>query len=286
MRAATVADAEAFAALAGPFLAADEAEHSLALGLLGRLLFEPRVYGHDPLFVVALEGADVVGCLLRTPPHGVVLSRFASLDAVAAVADCVREVHPELPGAVGPNDVAARFAECWAARAGVRAEIGIRQRVHAASSVNPIRPAPGRMRTPGPADEETVVSWIAAFAEEALGAAGHVESAEATYRRIAGDPHGAWVLWDDGGPVSLAAFGSRTATGVRIGPVYTPPEHRGKGYATSLVSEITSERLRSGLDLCFLFTDLANPTSNAIYSRIGYDPVADWDQWAFTGLQP
>ena len=72
-----------------------------------------------------------------------------------------------------------------------------------------------------------------------------------------------------------------TPTGTRVGPVYTPPERRGHGYATSLVAELTAERLAAGHAFCFLFTDLSNPTSNAIYARIGYEPIADWDQWAF-----
>ena len=108
---------------------------------------------------------------------------------------------------------------------------------------------------------------------------------EATYRRREADPDGAWLVWDDNGPVSLAGFGNSTPTGTRVGPVYTPPEHRGRGYATSLVASLTAERLAAGLAFCFLFTDLANPTSNAIYARIGYEPVADWDQWVFGPLQ-
>ena len=96
---------------------------------------------------------------------------------------------------------------------------------------------------------------------------------------------GAWVVWDDGDPVSLAAYGNPTPSGTRVGPVYTPLEHRGRGYATSLVADLTAERLAIGLDYCFLFTDLANPTSNAIYARIGYEAVADWDQWSFQPLE-
>ena len=81
------------------------------------------------------------------------------------------------------------------------------------------------------------------------------------------------------------AYGNPTPSGIRVGPVYTPPEHRGRGYATSLVADLTAERLAAGLAFCFLFTDLANPTSNAIYARIGYEPVADWDQWSFQPLE-
>ena len=281
MRATRVDGADAFLARAGPFLSAREAEHNLALGLLGRLRVDPRLYGFDPTFVVAEDAGVVVGCLLRTPPHGVVLSRFESLEAVDAIAEAVLDMHPELPGAVGPNDVVARFASTWSRLTGVRPRLGVRQRVHAAAAVRELPRAPGRMREAGPSDIPIVLRWITAFAEEALGEAAHVEEAESAYRRRETDPEGAWLLWDDGGPVSLAAYGSPTPTGTRVGPVYTPPELRGRGYATSLVAELTEERLATGLSFCFLFTDLANPTSNAIYARIGYEPVADWDQWVF-----
>jgi len=269
---ARLCDPRTFQAHAGPYLRAHEAEHNLPLGLLGRLLDEPRLYGFDPTFVVAEDADVVVGCLLRTPPHGVVLSRFDSLDAVDLVAEAVLDMQSELPGAVGPTDVVARFASVWSERTGVCARIGIRQRVHAASVVHGVPRAPGSI----------ILEWLTAFAQEALGEAAHVSEAESAYRRREEDPEGAWLLWDDDGPVSLAGYGNPTPTGTRVGPVYTPPEHRGQGYATSLVADLTTERLASGLAFCFLFTDLANPTSNAIYARIGYEPVADWDQWVFS----
>jgi len=280
-----VDDADVFLASVGPFLAAHEAEHNLALGLLGRLRVEPRLYGFDPTFVVAEDAGSVVGCLLRTPPHGVVLSRFESPEAVDAVAEAVLDMHPGLPGAVGPNDVAAQFAATWSRLTGVEGRLVICQRVHAAATVRDVPGASGCMREARPEDIPTVLAWLEAFADEALGEAPHVEDVEATYQRREADPDGAWLLWDDGGPVSLAAYGTPTPTGTRVGPVYTPPEHRGRGYATSLVAELTAERLATGLAFCFLFTDLANPTSNAIYARIGYEPVADWDQWAFALLE-
>ena len=115
-----VAGVDTFLTRAGPFLAAREAEHNLPLGLLGRLRVEPRLYGVDPTLVVAEEAGSVVGCLLRTPPHGVVLSRFDPLEAVDAVAEAVLDMHPGLPGAVGPGDVASRLAHAWSALTGVR----------------------------------------------------------------------------------------------------------------------------------------------------------------------
>src|SRR5436189_143738 len=96
------------------------------------------------------------------------------------------------------------------------------------------------------------------------------------------DPDGGIVLWEDGGAVvSMAGFGGRTPSGTRIGPVYTPPDLRGRGYASALTAALTQRLLDGGLRFCFLFTDLANPTSNSIYQRIGYEPVSDVGLWSF-----
>ena len=89
-------------------------------------------------------------------------------------------------------------------------------------------------------------------------------------------------MWEDGGEVvALAAFGSPTPGGTRIGPVYTPPGRRRRGYATSLVAALSAWLLEHGRRRCYLYTDLANPTSNAIYRRIGYEQVAESAEYAY-----
>ena len=81
--------------------------------------------------------------------------------------------------------------------------------------------------------------------------------------------------------MSLAGFGGPTPNGIRIGPVYTPPDLRGRGYGTAVTAEVSRLLLDRGHRFCFLYTDLANPTSNAIYMRIGYEPVCDSREVAF-----
>jgi predicted GNAT family acetyltransferase len=87
-------------------------------------------------------------------------------------------------------------------------------------------------------------------------------------------------VWDHDGPVSMAAWTGKTPTGVRIAYVYTPPSLRGKGYATANVAHLTKLMLERGNAFCCLYTDLANPTSNAIYARIGYRGVCDAGAYA------
>jgi predicted GNAT family acetyltransferase len=88
-------------------------------------------------------------------------------------------------------------------------------------------------------------------------------------------------LWDDGGPVSMCGVSGPTPTGIRVAPVYTPPEARGRGYASNLVAAVSQAQLDGGRAACFLYTDLANPTANHVYQAIGYEPVRDVDRYAF-----
>jgi predicted GNAT family acetyltransferase len=95
-------------------------------------------------------------------------------------------------------------------------------------------------------------------------------------------------LWEiEAGPrrrrtvVSFAGVSGPTPHGIRIGPVYTPPEHRRQGYAGNLVAAASAAQLAAGRAFCFLFTDLANPTSNHVYQQIGYEPIGTVDQWVF-----
>ena len=91
---------------------------------------------------------------------------------------------------------------------------------------------------------------------------------------LAGKGRRLW-LWDDNGPRSLTGVGGETPNGIRIGPVYTPPSDRGQGYASALVAAVSQAQLDAGRRFCFLYADLANPTSNKIYQAIGYRPITD-----------
>ncbi len=274
-------DATAFLERAGDFLLAREAEHNLILGLSGRLRDEPRLYGEDPYFAVALDGERVVGATMRTPPHNLILSLFDEDDALEPVAEEAQQVFGSLPGVIGPKEPVARFARLWEDRTGERARIAIQQRVYRASTVTMPEDVSGSMRFYEDGDREVVVAWMDAFVREALPQA-PPEDAEHWLERNRSSPDSGIVLWIDGGePVSFSGHGGLTPNGIRVGPVYTPPELRRRGYASALVAEQTQSLLDGGRTFCFLFTDLANPTSNSIYQRIGYQAVSDADQWVF-----
>jgi len=229
-----------------------------------------------PLYFGTIRsGDDIVGCAFRTPPYKLGLTRMP-VDAIPSLAGDVAEVYDSIPAVLGPNRVARAFGEAWAALRGVKAVAGARQRIHVLEGVVvPPEMPPGAMRPAASADVPLVTGWLGAFAQEAgLPVPG---DPRLRARRLTGGDGGdpLLALWVDGGPVSMAGFPARTRHGVRIGYVYTPPEHRRRGYATALVAQVSRQVLESGFSHCVLYTDLANPTSNSIYRRLGYRPLLD-----------
>jgi predicted GNAT family acetyltransferase len=273
-------DVTAFLARAGGFLVEREAEHNLILGLSSTLARDPLAYGSEPYLVTVESGGRVVAAALRTPPYNLVLSESDEEGVWPALAADAAGADASLGGVLGPVGGVGSFVDAWRRLTGATASRSRSQRVYRISDVAAVDDAPGTMRAYEEGDRPLVLAWLEAFFEEEFGSQG-VESAERTLEHRLSDPHGGVMLWYDGRPVSLAGFGGPTPGGVRIGPVYTPPELRRRGYATALTAELSRSLLAGGRRFCFLFTDLANPTSNAIYMRIGYRPVTDVEEWRF-----
>jgi predicted GNAT family acetyltransferase len=152
--------------------------------------------------------------------------------------------------------------------------------MHAATVIeDPPRPASGRLRLAAPADRERLVRWWRAFHAEAE--LHHPDDAEHDVT-VRTEDRALQVWEDDGEPVSL--IGARLmGNGYGwIGPVYTPPQQRGRGYAGAGVAAASRRLLDAGAAQCMLFTDLDNPTSNKIYHEVGYRRFADWEDHRFT----
>lgn len=285
MKAATVASAAEFLERAGPLLGADEARHNLILGIAGVLRDRPEVYPEFRLWVVEAAGAPVAAALI-TPPHNLVLADAADPLALALLAEAVHDSRLPIPGVVGNRPTVDRFNDVWAARAGVAPRLHMAQGVFALAAVRPVPAAPGAARAARPEDRNLVLEWMEVFSAEALPEEpfDRERTARGVDHRIANmeaTAAGIWLWVDAGGPVALVAYGSPTLEGIRIGPVYTPPERRRRGYATSLVAEVSARLLEGGFRRCYLFTDLANPTSNAIYRRIGYEQVCESAEYGY-----
>ena len=279
MEARLLDDADAFLAEAGALLLEDEARHNLILGIAGTIRADPGLYPEQRFWVVT-DGAETVAAALRTPPHQLVLARPRDESALAVLVDGIDD---ELPGVGGAVPEVEAFARDWARRHGITSRVVRSMGVYALERVQPVPRAPGASRPASREDEPLLLHWMRAFADEVLNESDpdrdHPEPM--IEHRLASADAG-FVVWeDDGEPVSFAGWGGPTPNGIRVGPVYTPPELRGRGYATTLVAELSTTLLEGGRSFCFLFTHLANPTSNAIYERIGYVRVCESTQIAF-----
>jgi hypothetical protein len=269
-------DPVAFLDAASPLLLEDEARHNLILGIAGTLRDHPDFYPEHFLWLAEEDG--VQGAAVRTPPYNLVLARPRTGEALEAL---VAGIDDDLPGVVGAQPEVEGFAQAWAARTGATPRVARGQGVFRLDRVEPVSHVPGRMRDATAEDRTQLVAWWDAFTEEAIGEdAVGFGSETAVDHRLQAESAGI-VLWNDGEePVSLAAYGNPTPHGVRIGPVYTPPDRRRKSYASALTAAL-SERLLGAYRFCFLFTDLANPTANRIYERIGYRRVCEAAEIAF-----
>ena len=275
---------DAFREAVFSFLVAYEAMNCLPIGLMNSL----ALYDEPPYLAVVEEAGAPIAASIRTPPHNLVLSAVQGDPAppTEALAERLSASGVSLPGVIGPRDAARCFAAAWSGRTGAHPTISVEERVYELKTVEAVAPVGGRMRGAQASDLPLIREWCAAFAREAMPEVTDPDAAAA--RTVAGrfpDEAGArgLRLWEtpSGRPVALAGFGGPTPHGVRVGPVYTPPAERGHGYATALVAELSQELLDIGRDAVYLFTDLANPTSNRIYQRIGYRPVGDVDQYVF-----
>jgi hypothetical protein len=272
VRGARVTGAAEFRERAGPLLEEDELRHTVPLGVLSTLERDRGRYAEHHLWLVEDAGA-VVACAMMTPPFHLLVAgrRQAALEELVAT---VRGDGVPVPGVNGVVPEAEEFAACWARATGATTRRAMSLRMYSTTSVTPVQATAGWMRAAGKWDRSLLDEWARAFAYETGLQEGPSEIARSIAARIGADP--GIAVWEVGGtPVTMAGASVSSPGIARVGPVYTPPEHRRRGYATSLVAAWTDELLSRGIHRCALFTDLANPTSNSIYQAVGYRPIAD-----------
>lgn len=266
------------------FLVEREAEHSLIFGISATLAADPG-YAIEPyLATVSKAGRVVVGAVM-TPPWNLVLSCTDAPDALIALATDLDARGIAIPGATGPVEDVRRFTEGWCRTHGLEPGPRIAERIYRLERVVPPAGVSGTVRLARESDRDLLVGWLEAFLDEAL-ARPDPDRAAAMFDRSFRTGTRTWYVWEDDKPVSVAAAGGPTPNGIRIGPVYTPPDSRRHGYASALTAAVSQAELDKGRRFVFLFTDLANPTSNKIYQAIGYEPVIDVDQITFVPADP
>jgi GNAT superfamily N-acetyltransferase len=272
---------EEFLSVAGEFLRAERARNTIALTVTEALRRDPSLYS-SPLFGwysgAGEPGAGEPGAgqlsaaFMQTPPFPAFLTAMTEPVAAALAAE-LAATRPDLPGVNAEDDAAWAFAGVWRERTGREAEVKRRSRLFRLGELSWPSPRPdGAARLATAADRDLLLAWMEAFDDD-VGERTAQDHSRAIDSRIS---YGGFTIWEVAGvPVSMAGV-TRAADGmIRVGPVYTLPEQRGRGYGGAATSVVSQAALDAGIAEVLLYTDLANPTSNALYRRLGYRPVED-----------
>ena len=223
------------------------------------------------------SGAGVILTAVMTPPHNITLYETDNLvndEALASLIKGIMETDYEIPGVMTEKVLAQRFAKAWSEARGAKHRVHKDMRIYELLKVNPDIPAIGTLRLVRESDMSFLPYWREGFNSDCFGDTPSVKADPESYRYLIENKM-LYVLEDNGMAVSMALMNRAMNTVCGVGGVYTPPYFRGKGYASSCVAGVSRLILERGFTKCVLYTDLANPTSNSIYQKIGYKPICD-----------
>ncbi|MFC9278336.1 GNAT family N-acetyltransferase [Streptomyces collinus] len=275
-------DIDDFLARAGDFLRSRPTLHNTPLTVIEKLRARGAgAFGAGPTLFGRLESrGEVHAVFYRLATQRLTLTPL-SPERADGLAVRLSGLGLRPAGVTADHDTATAFTEVWQRRAGAVAVPHWWGRLHRLGTLTPPGPRPeGRGRVAGERDRERVIGMCNAFAVDV----GEAPSPDAAAWRASrfGDKH--FTFWEtpDGTPVSMAGSTSMVAGMVRVDPVYTPAHLRGRGYAGAVTVEVSRAALDAGATDVVLFTNPANRTSNALYQRVGYVPVADFTGYAFS----
>ena len=281
----TYRQASDFLARARAELERNEVLNSLPLGVTLHLQKIPERIEVPPYLATVEDEGKLIVAAVMTPPFRLIVTSNqldAFGEAPLLLIHNLRDHGWPVPGVIGPTSLSDLFAQAWTSLTGEVSHLRTHERLFELTQVIAPRPGPGQLRIATPDDIALVVRWIKAFQEQALRTSISDEEALAWARtRIGNSEVYLWVL-PDGAIVSLVGTTRPVSRVIGIGPVYTPPELRGQGYASRSVAALSQHLLDSGWERCSLFTDLSNPTSNSIYQQVGYQPVRDFNEYDFS----
>ncbi|XSG74969.1 GNAT family N-acetyltransferase [Herpetosiphon llansteffanensis] len=264
------------------FLLQHEAENNLPLGLSMRIQ-NGWMPANAPFLAAIRDEQGTVGVAVMTSPHALAISALRDVSlanqAAEALANYVHSHKIELSGVLSAPATTTAFCEIWHAKTGKQALLSMHERIYTLTEVIPPAPVEGLLKKASNTDVEWLAERLTAFHDEALPTEPHWDWHAVAERQVA--TGSAWYWEVDGAPVSSLASSRPTINGICIGAVSTPPQFRGRGYASNAVAALSQHLLDQGFRFCMLFTDLSNPTSNKIYQAVGFRPLCDIDQYRF-----
>ncbi|MFH8557470.1 GNAT family N-acetyltransferase [Streptomyces celluloflavus] len=278
-------DVDDFLARAGDFLRSRPALHNTPLTDIEKL----RIRGADehaaaaPVFGRLESGGEVHAIFYLTSRGRLGLTPL-SVEQTDALAAHLAVLGHSPANVIADHDTATAYADSWQRHTGAAPALFWRTHLYRLGTLTPPQPRPeGWGRITGGQDREQVVRWCREFCVD-VGEQTSIDLIDAGSWDDSrfGDRH--FTFWEtsDGTPVSMAAATSVIGGMVRIDPVYTPAHLRGCGYAGAVTVEVSRTALAAGATDVVLFTDPDNPTSNALYQRIGYVHVADFAGYKFS----
>ncbi len=267
---------EEFLARAVSLLEQAEAEDNFLWGLASEMVRWPERFRQHPSLVTLEETSTVQAAAVLAPPGKLAVTRLTTNTAKCLAEDLHRR-GVTLPGVVGPSLGAERFARYWNEFGDHAARLDMGQNVYQCDSVEWGIPCVGRLRLANQDDLAGLVPWYEQFRRD-LRFDGPHDARGGLREKV---DYEQLYVWENGQVTSMAAWARATSRGVTINLVYTPSEFRRNGYATACVAALTQQLLDQGHACCFLHADRQNPTSNAIYQKIGYRGVCEFEDWSF-----
>ncbi|MEU0490097.1 GNAT family N-acetyltransferase [Nocardiopsis sp. NPDC006139] len=279
-------DIDAFLDRAGGFLRSRPALHTTPLTALEKARAGGAgPPGADPAELGWWQDGDGVGAFFYRLGGRRLYLTAVSPGQADALAARLSGLGSSLPGVLADRDTAAAFARAWQRRTGAAATPGEwRVRLHRLGGLTAPGPVPaGRARVAGPGDRERVVRWCRDFCVD-VGEQESIDAIDAGNWAQTRFGDKGFTFWEtpDGTPASMAGTTPMVAGMVRVDPVSTPAHLRGRGYAGAVTVEVSRAALAAGATDVVLFADPGNPTSTALYRRIGYVPLADFTVYAFS----
>lgn len=280
-------DVDDFLARAGDFLRSQPGRHVMPLTWTARL----RARGAEafgtaaPVFGMLDRGGEVHATFYRLPSSGLGLTPLTPEEADGLAAR-LTALGYSFPSVSADHGTATAFAEAWQRHTGATPKLrDTRLRLYRLGTLTPPDPLPaGRGRLLGEEDLEHVMYWCGEFAK-AVGEDVSIDADTWADTRYADKRY---TLWEtpDGTPVSVAGMNPMIGGQIQVDIVYTPAHLRGRGYAGAVTAGVSRAALAAGARDVVLFADLSNPTSNALYQRLGYRTLTDWAVYGFSPAVP